>query len=368
MGPYERYQNDLSRGQIVPDSAQASAVLILQDLHDRLVARQRRSTSLVARLASRLGSAEAPPKPRGIYFWGGVGRGKTYLMDVFHDTLPLAAKQRTHFHRFMQGVHGELKRLKGEKDPLKKVAAAIAERAEVLCFDEFFVADIADAMILAGLLEELFRLGVVLVATSNSEPDSLYHNGLQRSRFLPAIGLLKSHLQVVRVDGGTDYRLRSLRKAELYHFPLDAAAEQMLESNFRRLAPDFAKAVRGEIIEILGRSVPSRCCSDDVVWFDFEQLCGGPRSAFDYIELAKVFHAVLLGKMPRLDDSRDDQARRFINLVDELYDRSVKLIIAANAPVEELYGGRALRGEFARTASRLLEMQSLEYLAKPHKP
>jgi cell division protein ZapE len=287
-------------------------------------------------------------------------------MDTFFDTLPFPRKLRAHFHRFMQRVHRELKELSGEKNPLQLIAQRLAIETRIICFDEFFVSDIADAMILAGLFQGLFERGVSLVATSNIEPDGLYKDGLQRARFLPAIALLKQHTLVLNVDGGTDYRLRALEKAELYHYPLDSAANAGLLRSFTALAPE--PGLQSQQLEIEGRSIRALWVADDVVWFDFVDLCDGPRSQNDYIELARSYHAVLVGNIPQMSAEREDQARRFINLVDEFYDRNVKLVLAAAVPLERLYSGGRLSFEFERTKSRLLEMQSHEYLAREHLP
>ncbi|GAB2878508.1 cell division protein ZapE [Microbulbifer echini] len=363
--PLERYESDLQRPDFIEDLSQRAAVQELQDLHLRLVARGERG--FVANMLARLRRTDTGPE-RGIYFWGGVGRGKTYLMDAFYESLPFAQKQRTHFHRFMRQVHGDLKEYAGEKNPLEKVADKIAGRARVLCFDEFFVSDIADAMILAGLLEALFRRGVALVATSNIEPEGLYKDGLQRARFLPAIKLLQRHTKVVNVDGGTDYRLRTLELLELYHAPLDREADENLSRSFARLSVDGSEMRNNVELQVEGRPIRALKVADDVAWFDFVDLCDGPRSQNDYIELAREFQTVLLAAVPRFDERMDAQARRFINLVDEFYDRCVKLVISAEAPAEELYAGQHLRFEFERTVSRLLEMQSREYLERAHRP
>ncbi|MCB1844088.1 MAG: AFG1 family ATPase, partial [Halioglobus sp.] len=310
------------------------------------------------------GTAREPE--RGLYLWGGVGRGKTYLMDMFFDSLPFERKLRVHFHRFMQRVHTELGDLKGEKNPLERVAERLASEARVVCFDEFFVTDIGDAMILGGLMESLFARGVTLVATSNIEPRHLYENGLQRQRFLPVIALLERHTRVLNVDAGTDYRLRTLQQAELYHYPLDQGADSSLEDSFSRLAPEPGK--HWERIEINRRYLTVRRLAEDVAWFDFAELCDGPRSQNDYIELARIFHAVLISGVPEFVPDIDDQARRFINLVDEFYDRNVKLVLAAAKPLLELYAGGRLGFEFQRTISRLQEMQSYDYLAREHRP
>ncbi|MCK5880777.1 MAG: AFG1 family ATPase, partial [Sinobacterium sp.] len=303
---------------------------------------------------------------RGLYFWGGVGRGKTYLMDVFYDCLPFENKMRSHFHRFMQHVHDELRELEGQKNPLHIIAKRIAEKNRVICFDEFFVTDITDAMILGGLFERLFELGVTLIATSNIIPDRLYENGLQRQRFMPAIKQIMKHCEVVNVDGGTDYRLRTLEQAELYHYPLDETADISLQNSFYRLAPHEPEF--DVTMEVNHRTFKARMLADDVVWFDFSELCDGPRSQNDYIELAREFHAVVLSNVPLLGREKDDQTRRFINLVDEFYDRNVKLVISAEANITDLYGGGGLEFEIERTQSRLLEMQSQEYLGSEHRP
>ncbi len=361
--PLERYERDLESEGFVRDAAQEAAVGHLQRLYDALVAEE--SVPWFKRLLPGKGSRRPVT---GLYFWGGVGRGKTYLMDNFYESLPFERKMRAHFHRFMRRAHRELEVFKGEKNPLVKVADRIADEARVICFDEFFVSDIADAMILANLLDRLFERGVTLVATSNIVPDDLYRDGLQRQRFLPAIDLLKAHCRVVNVDGGVDYRLRALEKAEIYHAPLDREAEEALESAFDSLVPAVDEVRRDVRLEIEGREIPARRVAEDVVWFDFEALCDGPRSQNDYIEVAREFHAVLVSGVPVMGAAGDDRARRFINLVDEFYDRGVKLILSAQVPLEELYVGTRLAFEFQRTRSRLLEMQSHEYLARPHRP
>ncbi len=365
LTPRERYQRDLQRDDFFHDAAQEAAVELLQDLYDCLLASKPKSPTLWQKLVGKRVS-QVPVK--GLYFWGGVGRGKTYLMDNFYESLPFENKLRTHFHRFMRRVHQELKTLAGEKNPLEIVADRIAKDARIICFDEFFVSDITDAMILGTLLEGLFQRGVSLVATSNIVPDGLYKDGLQRARFLPAIALLKAHTRVVNVDSGTDYRLRALEQAELWHSPLDTGAVESLKASFHSLVPDPEEIEQNVMLEIEGRKLMAVAEAEDVVWFEFVTLCDGPRSQNDYIELAKEYHAVLLGNVPQLGVAKDDQARRFINLVDEFYDRNVKLIISCAVPLQHLYSGGRLSFEFERTISRLLEMQSLEYLARPHKP
>ncbi len=328
---------------------------------------EQESPGLLERLQSRLTGEPPEREPvRGLYLWGGVGRGKTFLMDQFFHALPFDNKLRLHFHRFMQQVHGELKTLQRSEDPLKVVAARLASKTKVICFDEFFVSDIADAMILGRLFEYLFAYGVTLIATSNIPPDDLYRDGLQRARFLPAIALLKQHCEILNVDAGTDYRLRTLESAEIYHWPLDEAARRAMEKYFEELNPE--DEWRPGEIEINGRGISVRRLGEGVAWFDFEALCETHRAAIDYIELAREFHSVLLSGVPEMDWTRENDARRFIMLVDEFYDRHVKLILSADAPMESLYAGERLRFEFQRTLSRLREMQSREYLVLPHKP
>ena len=298
--------------------------------------------------------------------WGGVGRGKTHLMDLLFDSLTLSARLRLHFHEFMHGVHGELKTLGQRQDPLQIVADRLAARARVLCFDEFHVADITDAMLLGRLLDALFERGVVLVATSNSSPDRLYHDGLQRERFLPAIEAIKKNTEVFHLDSPTDYRLRALERAEIYHCPLDADAEVSLARSFASFSIVGGQA--DVVLTVNGRSIPTRRCCEGVVWFDFEVLCGGPRSPADYLEISRRFNTVLLGGVPCMGDERGDAALRFVHLVDEFYDRNVKLIVSADAGPAGLYTGKRFADRFERTRSRLEEMRSHEYLARPHLP
>jgi len=367
--PLDRYQRDLQRSDFKYDPAQEMAVKKLQNLYERLIREEnkRQARGVLAKIVSKVVCRKKPVTPeQGLYFWGGVGRGKTYLMDTCFESLSFERKMRVHFHRFMQKVHHELKSLKGEKNPLELVADRFSSQARIICFDEFFVTDIGDAMILGTLIEALFARGVSLVCTSNIAPDGLYKDGLQRQRFLPAIALLNTHTDVVNVDGGTDYRLRSLEQAALYHFPLGDNAKASLENCYSNLA--LEEGDHGTGLEVNGRMLTAIRRADDVVWFDFKELCAGPRSQNDYIELAREFHAVLVSNVPVLKIDVEDQARRFINLVDEFYDRRVKVIISADAPIHELYQGERLRFEFDRTESRLLEMQSHEYLASPHRP
>ena len=364
MTPLERYQADLKRPDFFHDAAQENAVRHLQRLYDDLIARDQGKSGLMGKLFGK--KPQGPVK--GLYFWGGVGRGKTYLVDTFFDALPFEQKMRTHFHRFMKRVHEEMKTLKGEKNPLTIIGKRFADEARVICFDEFFVSDITDAMILATLMEELFKNGVSLVATSNIVPDVLYKDGLQRARFLPAIAMLKEHTDIVNVDSGVDYRLRALEQAELFHFPLGQAAEDSLRKSFQSLLPDCTHMVENEALMIENRAIHAVRVCEDVAWFEFRELCDGPRSQNDYIELGKIFHAVILANVEQMSVAKDDMARRFINLVDEFYDRNVKLIISAEVELKDLYTGGRLSFEFQRTLSRLLEMQSHEFLSRPHRP
>ena len=369
--PIQQYELDISQGNLVPDASQLLAVQELQTVFEAILRRRQQSGQTTA-LRKTLGAifpgfSAKPSYVKGLYFWGGVGRGKTYLMDLFYQCLPEERKMRMHFHRFMLMVNKRLNGQSSLKNPLQQVALDIAEEVDLICFDEFFVTDIGDAMILAGLLETLFNAGVTLVATSNIEPAHLYENGLQRQNFLPAIGLLEQYTKVINVDGGIDYRLRSLQQAEIYHSPLGAEAEAIMLAGFKRLSVGLNIVTDGTI-KIQGRKILSRYRAEDLVWFDFENICGGPRSPADYIEIAQLFHTVLISDIPQLDAHSDDKARRFVSLVDEFYDHKVKLIISAAAPLQDIYQGHELKFVFTRTKSRLLEMQSHEYLALEHTP
>jgi cell division protein ZapE len=356
--PRRRYEADLEQHGFLRDPAQDRAVGVLDALYTRLIAAPRAGwTRFLGREA---------PAVKGLYLWGGVGRGKTWLMDLFYDCLPFQDKLRLHFHRFMQEVHAELRELPEQEDPLKAVAQHFRTRARVICFDEFFVSDITDAMLLGRLFEHLFAMGVTLVATSNLPPDQLYRDGLQRERFLPAIRQIKSHTQVVEVGGDTDYRLRHMQGTQLFYVPAGSQADRHLEQVFQRLAGHHAPEA-GDL-SFNGRSIPTRRHSDGVAWFDFQALCEGPRSQEDYIEIARGFHTVLLSGIPRLGADDEDAARRFIALVDEFYDRRVKLAASAAVPLADIYAGKRLGFEFERARSRLTEMQTKEYLSEAHLP
>jgi cell division protein ZapE len=363
MSPLERYQYDIEHNGFSEDEAQLNAVKHLQRLHDELIDWHHYHTLSAWR---KLLSKE-PERPQGIYFWGGVGRGKTYLVDTFFESLPVERKWRIHFHRFMHRVHNELKMLDKQSDPLRIVADKIADEALIVCFDEFFVQDITDAMLLGKLFEYLFERGVVLVATSNIIPDDLYKNGLQRARFIPAIKLIKRHCGVVNVDSGIDYRLRTLTRAEIFHSPLDDQADKNLWQYFKELAPECKDRYESNCIDIEGRDIDVRAECDDVVFFDFTSICKTARSQNDYMEIARIYHAVLISNVEQMGAGKDDTARRFIALVDEFYERRVKLILSAEVDIESLYTEGQLTFEFRRCVSRLQEMQSQEYLAMAHK-
>jgi cell division protein ZapE len=353
------YRNECARLGYTPDPAQERLVAAFDDLHARLSAPQPRGL-----LQGLLGRRKRELQ-RGLYVWGGVGRGKTWIMDLFFHALPFKDKQRSHFHRFMQIVHDELKRHQEHADPLELVADKIARKTRVLCFDELFVADVADAMLLGNLFRALFDRGVTLVATSNVPPDDLYKGGLQRARFLPAIELIKKHTQVLHMDSDTDYRLRTLTKAPIW---FDAARPETLNEIERLFG-----AVAGETgthnatLTLNHRKLHARRHAQDVVWFAFKELCEGPRGQADYIEIARCYHTVFLTDVPVLTAEKENEARRFITLVDEFYDRAVKLVISSPATIDTLYRGERLAFEFERTQSRLIEMQSQEYLAREHK-
>jgi len=356
----DAYEESINRDGHSEDPAQLDAIARFEDLQVRIAAQRPRKGGLRAMFFRD----EPRETVRGMYLWGGVGRGKTFLMDLFFESLAIKKKRRIHFHRLMHEVHDRLKSQSSVENPLDKVAESIAQNTRVLCFDEFFVSDIGDAMILAGLLEGLFERGVTLVATSNSRPDDLYKDGLQRQRFLPAIHLLNEYTDVVRMDGGTDYRLRLLKKAGTYLFPDDEVAAERLDYFF-----DESASMQIEMdvdLEINAREIRARRCAKGVAWFRFGDICDGPRSQDDYIEIARWYPSVIISGVPQFDATRDDQARRFVSLVDEFYDRRVKLILSADVDVHELYAGERLSFEFDRTVSRLIEMQSTEYLALPH--
>ena len=353
MNVNEYYENELQTRGYQSDAAQLAAVERLQRCYDEWVAYKARRSNAFKKLIVH------PEIPRGVYMWGGVGRGKSFLMDSFFAVVPVQRKTRLHFHEFMREVHRELEELKGTADPLDELARRVAKRYRLICFDEFHVSDIADAMILYRLLDRLFGAGVQFVMTSNYDPDLLYPDGLHRDRLLPAIELIKSKLDVINVDAGTDYRKRTLSQVTAYHTPLGAAADKALRADFAKLAavPD-----ESPILRIEKRELKALRKADGVVWFDFATLCGGPRSQNDYLELASRFHAVILSDVPKMSPRNASEARRFTWLIDVFYDHKVKLLMSAEVPAEELYVEGPMANEFARTVSRITEMQSKEYL------
>jgi cell division protein ZapE len=368
LSPLDKYTQDLTRDDFLFDAAQENAVNNLQRLYEDLQNKPLAVTGfkkVFNRWKRIVAKSEVKPL-KGIYFWGGVGRGKTYLVDTFFDCLPFENKTRVHFHRFMHRVHEELKTLSGQADPLKIIAKRFADETCIICFDEFFVSDITDAMILGTLFEELFAHNVTLVATSNIVPDQLYRNGLQRERFLPAIKLINQHCDVINVDSGVDYRLRTLEQAEIFHFPLDKEAEENLNHYFKQLSVEAGH--QGKVIEINHRPLATIQESDGVVHFEFATLCESARSQGDYMELSRIYHTVLLANVTQMGSDNDDATRRFIALVDEFYERNVKLIISAEVALESLYIDGRLVFEFKRCLSRLQEMQSHDYLASEHLP
>ncbi len=364
-GMLDAFEAEMKARGFVADATQREAAERLQTFYTDLLAFKAARRSRLRKLIAR------PNLPRGVYFWGGVGRGKSLLMNCFYAAVPYRRKRRVHFHAFMQEVHDQLRALKSEADPLLKVAANIARDTRLLCFDEFHVSDIADAMILGRLLEQLFERGVVFCMTSNYPPNGLYPDGLQRQNFVPTIALLNRRLDVIEVDAGTDYRLRALERVEIYHTPADAAAQARLESSFLEMGGDEgqagdATAAQG-FIHVLGRDIPVRRQGLGIIWFDFAALCGGPRSQNDYLELARHYHTIFVSGVPRMGPDMASEARRFTWLVDVLYDHTVKLLITAECEADELYREGANANEFARTVSRLVEMRSHAYLAAPHR-
>ena len=355
------YAREVAKRGFASDAAQLAAIKHLERLRRELA--EAAAAPLGKRLVRSItGNGSAP---RGVYLWGGVGRGKTWLMDLFYSTLPAGIRRRTHFYRFMQEVHADLKRLKGMQSPLDGVADKIAKKARVICFDELFVSDIADAMILAGLFGALLKRGVALVFTSNVKPRELYKNGLQRERFVPTIALIEKHCDVVAVEGGVDYRLRQLTAAPIYLPSGDAGTPGRLAELFDDLSDDDVES--GHDISVNHRKIKVVRESENVIWFEFAALCEGPRSPADYIAIASEYQSVIVANVPVFGVDSDNSARRFISAIDEFYDRGVNVILSAAAAPGELYKGEKLKFEFQRTASRLTEMQSEEYLARAHR-
>lgn len=360
----QTYSAMVERGDIQLDPDQQSVMHVLQDIYAAIL----EQPSLEAEeekgffsFFSRKKNQSTPPPITGLYLYGGVGRGKTFLVDLFYEHLPIKKKLRLHFHRFMQIVHEELAKLDGVEDPLAIVAKSFSDKAHVLCFDEFHVIDITDAMLLGRLLEHLFANGMVLVTTSNFHPDDLYKNGLQRERFVPAIQLLKKHTQLVAMGGEYDYRSEAFKELGIYYFINDADAEERLNTHFTQLSGVQLYSDKKEII-INQRTIPVTKVSPDIVWFQFDDLCNTPRSTEDFTQIAAYFKTVLISDIPAMDANMDDAARRFINLIDTFYDMQVNIVVSAAVPPEELYSGQKLAFEFDRAVSRINEMQTEKYI------
>jgi len=358
--PTELYEHGLTQGHWRRDRAQELVLKSLDRIHETLLGK---SNSLL----DKIGAAFRDSTPvQGLYLWGGVGRGKTFLTDLLFESLPEQNKTRWHFHRFMQDIHGRLRTLTNTEDTLSVIAKELAKNTRLLVLDEFFVSDIGDAMILGRLFEQLFARGVCLVTTSNIPPQELYRDGLQRNNFLPAIALLEKHCQVMKLESARDYRLRHLAQAATYLTPCDDNAEKGLREHFRRLSLHHAS--HDDSLLINDRHIQVKALSEGVAWFEFSELCEGPRAVSDYIEIARDFHTVLISNVPRFSSHNEDPARRFVHLIDEFYDRHVNLLLSAQADPFALYQGNKLEREFERTSSRLIEMQSMDYLALEHRP
>src|SRR5476649_226590 len=373
--PLSLYQQTLAQGEeYQADAVQAAAVEKLDAIHRQLLARrtanQPAQDGLLGRLGKKLLGRSVTDNPlgpvHGLYMWGGVGRGKTWLMDLFFASLPGERKLRLHFHRFMLRVHEEMNRLQGQADPLQIVADGFKAQTDILCFDEFFVSDITDAMLLGTLMQALFARGITLVTTSNIPPDELYRNGLQRARFLPAIAQINHYCEVMNVDAGIDYRLRTLTQARIYLTPLNQQTLKAMSDIFTRLAGEPPSGA--EVLTVNHRPLPILGARNGVVAVDFKTLCVDARSQNDYIALSRLYHSVLLHNVHLMGRNDENTARRFVALVDEFYERQVKLVMAAAVPMDQLYQGQLLQFEYQRCLSRLREMQSEEYLALPHLP
>lgn len=364
--PLIEYNKAIKTKQLRPDAGQKHVIKQLEALERRFKKRQSRTKpSFFSMLTSFMKNSSQPVEmTRGLYIWGSVGRGKTHMMDLFYECLNTSKKQRLHFHRFMQEVHQQPSLIENQEDPLAIVANHFKRHADIICLDELFVSDIGDAMILAGLLEALFIKKVTLVCTSNCHPDQLYADGLQRQKFLPAIELIKSYTTIAELGGDQDHRLEFLEHADIYHTPLDENAQRIMLDNFLHVSTE--QGAENETLHIHDHEINTVRCSDGVVWFDFNALCNGPRCASDYIEIARCFNTVLISDIPVMTHD-DNAARRFITAIDEFYDRNVKVIISAEADERHLYEGKKLAFEIQRTQSRLIEMRSHDYLAKPHK-
>lgn len=360
LTPLQKYHAALATGNFSQDDVQLAAMTYLDALYHEICKAQSAKSGWLANLFK-----SKPTAPKGLYMWGGVGRGKTWMMDMFYDSLPTTRKMRMHFHHFMQRVQKELVALQGQTDPLQKVADIIHAEASVICFDEFFVSNVSDAMILGDLFTMLFDRGITLVATSNIDPEGLYKNGIHRDRFLPAIAQVQKHTTVMNIDAGIDYRLRLLKQAKLYSSPLSKETTHWLSERFDALAG--GQSVSTSPITIAGREIAITKRTETMLLLDFRSVCMQPRSASDFIEIANDYDTVMLDNVPVLNDTLMDPTRRFIYLVDEFYDRRVKLLVRAEQSILELYQGEKLAFEIERTRSRLLEMQSEDYLVLEHR-
>ena len=373
MGPLARYQHEIDAGVLQADAEQRALIVQLDEIASELAKRapwKPPANSLFKRWLQR--SSSIKPAVPGLYLWGGVGRGKTHLCDLFFESLSFEDKTRLHFHRFMQRIHADLRELGQVENPISLVADSWAQQTRILLLDEIHVHDITDAMLLGGLLTELFARDVTLVTTSNIPPDDLYKDGLQRARFLPAIEQIKKHTHVQEIGGATDYRLRLLQTEDIYLIQTSQAGqaeksvEKRMQAHFDRLK--MGDEQRNTDIVINSRAVSIVARAGDLVWFDFDTLCNTPRSTSDYIEIATMFHTVMISNIPVLNDTCNDAARRLVNLIDEFYDRNVKIVVSADALPDALYTGKRLEFEFVRAASRLAEMQTTTYLSAQHRP
>ncbi len=374
MSLTEHYKIALQQPDMVHDAVQEQAIIKLEALSLALSTNQNSPVTEFLKRLSPFSKHHTKPV-QGLYLWGGVGRGKTWLMNLFYEELAIEEKNRIHFHHFMLDIHEKLGTLhkqndnhkaKNRKNPLQHIAMQLARKYKVLCIDEFIVTNITDAMILSELLHALFKHQVCLVATSNRVPDDLYLNGLQRERFLPAIELIKTNTEVFHLDGGVDHRISLLEQSDVYYCPMVENTDQLILQRMQELA--ITPLIKNKTLTILNREIKTVYCSDDCAWFDFEIICTAPRAAQDYIELAQQFNTIIITNIPVMDEYSDDKSRRFIYLIDELYDRNVKLIASAATHPEKLYRGSMLEFAFHRTSSRLIEMRSHQYLTKPHKP
>ncbi|MBT3205575.1 MAG: cell division protein ZapE [Gammaproteobacteria bacterium] len=360
MTPSSKYNEFMQQSGFYPDQAQQHALYLLDRLYEN-VERNESEQGLITKFVRILGISSK--QVRGLYFWGGVGRGKTFLMDIFYEVLPIKNKRRFHYHQFMQQIHDELSITRKGKNPVKEIAKNLARKTKVLCLDEFVVTDIGDAMLIGRLLDALFDEGIILITTSNTPPEELYKDGLQRASFVPAIDLLDQHCQIANLDGGQDYRTLGLKHTKLYQVPHNRAAIEIIENY---LNSHLVSVKQHDSLFINGRQINFEFCAEDTVWFSFDELCKTTRSRFDYLEIASLFNTVIITGIEAMNEGTMDVARRFVSLIDVFYDRRVKLICTADVVVEELYQHDFLAFEFTRTVSRLLEMQSLDYIGQTH--